>query len=167
MLNRNNILKITGVALAMLFGVAVNSALAANATLSWTANTEPDLAGYKIYYGTAKRTAASPGSNNGGYQNKVDAGKVIAYTLNNLNTSQKYYFSLTAYDTSNNESGFSSEVGKIFGDVDKNGTVQVGDFNLFLDNFGKTGVNSADIDGSSKVDIGDFNILLDNFGKTL
>jgi len=59
-------------------------ALAGSATLHWQANTEPDLAGYRIYYGTS----------------------------NNLTEGQTYYFALTAVDTSGNESGYSKEVSK-------------------------------------------------------
>ena len=36
------------------------SASATDVTLTWTANTEPDLDGYKIYYGTAPGTYGAP-----------------------------------------------------------------------------------------------------------
>lgn len=39
----------------------------------------------------------------------VDVGNVTQYTVNGLNSNQTYYFSLTAYDTSNNESVPSAE----------------------------------------------------------
>ncbi len=79
--------------------------------LAWDANTEPDLAGYKIYYGTSARTGTDP-KNCGlcGYSTVVSAGKVTSYTLGNLISGQNYYVSLSATDTSNNESGFSNEV---------------------------------------------------------
>ncbi|MBN2094282.1 MAG: peptidoglycan-binding protein [Candidatus Zambryskibacteria bacterium] len=84
-------------------------AFAGSATLSWFANSEPDLAGYKIYYGTSHRAGSCPA---GGYSNVADVGKVNTYNFNNLTDGLTYYFSLTAYDTSNNESCFSTEVSK-------------------------------------------------------
>ena len=92
-----------------LTGIFANHALAGTATLNWNANTETDLAGYKIYYGTSVRTSACPP---GGYANSVNAGKVTSYTFNNLTDGATYYFSVTSYDTSNNESCFSAQVSK-------------------------------------------------------
>ncbi len=84
------------------------------ANLSWSANTESDLAGYKIYYGTSPRTANCPPA---GYPNKIDVGKTDTpdkptYTIKNLENSKTYYFSITSYDSSNNESCFSEETNK-------------------------------------------------------
>lgn len=84
------------------------------ATLHWNANTEPDLAGYKIYYGTKARTGDCPP---GGYSGNADVGKTDtpdtpAYTLKELENSKTYYFSITSYDTSGNESCFSQEISK-------------------------------------------------------
>lgn len=53
------------------------------------------------------------------------------------------------------------------GDLDKDGDVDIFDYNLLADNFGNTSCgNIADIDGNCKVDIFDYNILLENFGKS-
>lgn len=84
------------------------------AILSWSANTEPDLAGYKIYYGTSPRTDSCPA---GGYADKIDVGKTDtpdapSYTIKNLAGGKTYYFSITSYDTSGNESCFSDEMSK-------------------------------------------------------
>lgn len=78
-------------------GFAANSH-AANVNLSWSPNTDADLAGYKVYYGTASRTYGTP----------VNVGIVSAYTLTGLNAGT-YYFAVTAYDSSGNESAFSNE----------------------------------------------------------
>ena len=75
--------------------------LAADVTLSWSSNTEPDLGGYKVYYGAASHT----------YGNPVVIGLQTSYTVTGLSNGT-YYFSVTAYDTSGNESGFSNEVSK-------------------------------------------------------
>lgn len=76
---------------------------AGDAILSWDPNTEPDLAGYKVYYGTAA----------GHYGTPIDAGNVITFTATGLGLGT-YYFAITAYDTSGNESGYSNETSKTF-----------------------------------------------------
>lgn len=80
------------------------------ATLSWSPNKEVDLAGYKIYYGITPRTDNCPP---GGYPQKVDIGNKTSYTIEKLETGKDYYFSITSYDKSGNESCFSAEVKKI------------------------------------------------------
>ncbi|MBI3804680.1 MAG: hypothetical protein HY282_13060 [Nitrospirae bacterium] len=96
---------IIGVVLIILFGW--NSlANAGNALLSWDPNKEASLAGYKVYYGTAVGSYGAP----------VDVGNQTSYTVTGLGT-QTYYFAVTAYDTSGNESGFSTEVNKTFTDT--------------------------------------------------
>ncbi len=72
--------------------------------LTWDANTEADLAGYRVYYGTSSRN----------YTQVIDVGKVTSYTLNQLQENQPYFFAVTAYDTAGNESGYSNEVSVIF-----------------------------------------------------
>lgn len=89
---------------------AVRSASFASDQLSWDANTEPDLAGYKLYYGYAARTSNNPP---GGYPNVIDVGNITSFTLASLNDNVDHYFSLTAYDTSSNESSFSNEAAKL------------------------------------------------------
>jgi len=74
--------------------------------LGWEPNTESDLAGYRVYYGTSS----------GAYDNSVDAGMgtpsggLVTYSLTNLTKGQSYCIAVTAYDTSYYESGFSNEV---------------------------------------------------------
>ena len=80
------------------------------ATLSWDTNIEPNLAGYKIYFGTAPRTDNCP---SGGYPQKVDVGNKTSYTIDKLEKGKTYYFSITAYNKSGKESCFSAEVKKI------------------------------------------------------
>ena len=84
------------------------------ATLSWNANTESNLTGYRIYYGTSPRTDKCPP---GGYPQNIDAGKTNtpekpSYTINNLEEGQSYYFSITSYNSAQKESCFSDEVNK-------------------------------------------------------
>ena len=52
------------------------------------------------------------------------------------------------------------------GDIDKDGDVDIFDYNLIIQHFGNTSCgNVADIDGNCKVDIFDYNTLIENFGK--
>ena len=75
-------------------------ARAEQVTLAWDANTEPDLAGYKVHYGTAS----------GSYTTIVDVHNVITATVTGLAAGQTYYFVVTAYNAANNESGYSNQV---------------------------------------------------------
>lgn len=76
-----------------------------NVTLTWTANGEPDLVGYKIYVGTVSGTYNYPGS-------AFVTGKVTSYTVSNLPKGQTYVFAMSAYDSAGNESQLSAEVSK-------------------------------------------------------
>jgi hypothetical protein len=71
------------------------------ATVTWAANTEADLAGYKLYVGTTS----------GVYSRTVDVGKVTSYVIS-LPKGVTYFFALTAYDNSGNESGRSAELSR-------------------------------------------------------
>ena len=75
-------------------------ALAAQVRLAWDANSESDLAGYKIYYGTSSKS----------YSASVDVGNVTTYTVTGLTEGQTYYIAVTAYNTSYSEGDYSSEV---------------------------------------------------------
>ena len=75
-------------------------ALAATVNLAWNPSTGPNLAGYRIYYGTSSRN----------YSNSVNAGNSTSQSVSGLTAGTKYYFAATAYNTSNAESGYSSEL---------------------------------------------------------
>jgi len=81
-------------------------ASAYSVTLSWYPPTTKadgtpltDLKGYKVYYGTQSRN----------YDNKVNVGNVTTYKATNLVGGANYYFAVTAYDKSGNESEYSNE----------------------------------------------------------
>lgn len=71
-------------------------------TMMWAPNIEEDLGGYKLYYGTSSRS----------YNTVIGVGNVTAYELDKLYMYENlpYFISLTAYDTSGNESSYSSEL---------------------------------------------------------
>jgi hypothetical protein len=75
-------------------------------TLAWDSNTENDLAGYKVYCGTQSRD----------YIHVLDVGNITYCTVTGLEPETRYYFALTAYDTSRNESDYSWEVSAVTGD---------------------------------------------------
>jgi hypothetical protein len=68
---------------------------------AWDANTETDLAGYKMYCGS---TSGGP------YTFVKSVTQPITTTTNDFTTSGTYYCVLTAYDSSGNESGYSNQV---------------------------------------------------------
>jgi len=91
------IILVTVLSLSVLFCEPV---IAAQIRLGLEPDTEGDLAGYVIYYGTASRS----------YRWMVDVGNVTTYTLTGLTPGVTYFIAATAYDTSDNESDFSNEV---------------------------------------------------------
>jgi len=88
--------------LAVCFSIGwVAIALGQDVHLAWSPSPDSDVAGYKVYYGTASKSYAS----------SVNVGNATSYTVSGLSTGT-YYFAITAYDLSGNESGFSNEASK-------------------------------------------------------
>lgn len=91
----------------------VHKATAGDVTLQWDANTEPDLAGYKIYY---SHTAGPPYDGTVATMNgetalsPIDVGNVTQATLTLPNGG--WFFVVTAYDNEvpSLESDYSNEV---------------------------------------------------------
>ncbi len=102
---------------------------AGEALLSWDANSESDLSGYKVYFGTSS----------GNYGTPVNVGDTTSHTISDLSDGT-YYFAVTALDTSGNESGFSNEVSKTFSTSDTTPPVISG---LLIDNITTTGATIA------------------------
>lgn len=73
---------------------------AAQVILAWDPNSEPDLAGYRIYVGYQSRV----------YAWNLDAGLKTQATLGGLVEGTPYFLSITAYNHTGLESGFSNEV---------------------------------------------------------
>jgi len=79
---------------------SVSLAFSGSVTVSWDANTEADLEGYKVYYGLESRN----------YSEVLDVGNANSVAFSELNADRTYFFSVTAYDLTGNESPFSDEV---------------------------------------------------------
>lgn len=80
--------------------IASYSVIDDRATIKWQANSEPDLGGYKVFYGTESRD----------YTERVDVGNKTEFTTPTLMAGTTYYFTVFAYDQSQNESDFSPEI---------------------------------------------------------
>ena len=76
----------------------------ASATVSWNANTESDLAGYRIYVGTR--------SGSYGVVGPFEVTNATSFTVPNLPLGATYFFAVSAFDKSGNESAKSAEVSK-------------------------------------------------------
>ncbi|MGD9244542.1 MAG: hypothetical protein PVH36_06385 [Desulfobacterales bacterium] len=91
-------------------------AYAANVTIAWSSNSEPDLAGYYIYYKTG--SSGAPYNGTGAVEGNSPIQVPLAdfnnpaypeYTIHGISNTETTYFVLTAYDTDGNESGYSNE----------------------------------------------------------
>jgi len=67
--------------------------------LGWQPSSDPDVAGYRIYYGTSSHN----------YSETVSVGKLTSVTINGLAEGVTYYFAATTFNDQNQESGFSNE----------------------------------------------------------
>ncbi len=95
--------------------VNADTAFAGSASLAWNAPTErvdgtsvtsSDIKGYNLHYGTAS----------GSYtQTQPITGNVTTYTITNLTDGANYYFAVSAIDTADKESGYSTEACKVIG----------------------------------------------------
>ena len=68
--------------------------------IAWSPNSEPDLDGYTVYYGTAS----------GVYDDEIDVFNNTTYETPELPPGYTYYFAVKAYDLARNYSDFSEEI---------------------------------------------------------
>ena len=80
--------------------LCIPHANAASVTLVWDPNAEPDISGYRLYYGMASGT----------FESVIDVGNQTTYNFSDLEDAKVYYFVVTAYDILGRESDFSSEL---------------------------------------------------------
>lgn len=85
--------------------LTVSAPTSSSATLTWNANTDSDLQGYKVY------KATTSGAYVGAPLATLPAG-TVTYQATGLLSGTTYFFVVTAYDTAGNESVFSTEVSK-------------------------------------------------------
>lgn len=94
--------RIFSLAVLLVVGILAftETAFGAAIRISWSANSESDLDGYKVYYGITS----------GQYLSCRDVGNSTSADIGNLGEGLTYYFAVTAYDISGNESSYSREV---------------------------------------------------------
>ncbi len=96
-----NIYKIVRIAILLIFITQFTQlAYASGVRVGWVENPVSDVAGYRVHYGTASRN----------YQIHVDAGTFTSIEIDSLSSGTTYYFAVTAYDYSGNESAYSQEI---------------------------------------------------------
>jgi hypothetical protein len=79
------------ISLILLFVITITT-IGASVTLAWDPNSEPDVAGYRLYYGT------------NGFGTVVNCGNVTNYSISDLLPGHTYSFYATCYNTSGLES---------------------------------------------------------------
>lgn len=84
--------------------LTVSAPTTSSATLTWSPNTDSDLAGYKVYRATASGAY-------GAALATVPAG-ILTYQATGLSANTTYFFVITAYNSAGTESSFSNEVSK-------------------------------------------------------
>ena len=94
-----------------------NIAYCFDRSFAWDKNTEPDLAGYYIYYknGSSGAPYNGTGANEGDSPIKIPLASLNdpenpEYIIHNLSGTGTFYFVATAYDIYDNESGYSAEL---------------------------------------------------------
>ena len=102
--NKNFAIKRGSLVLILLSGLAMLLPMYAQATQSvtfgWEPSTDPNVAGYNIYYGMASHV----------YTSKVSVGNVTIATISGLVEGTTYYFAAATYDSLNQESALSDEI---------------------------------------------------------
>jgi hypothetical protein len=98
----------------MIFGLTLllmsvaNVSFAKDVTLTWDANQEADVAGYKVHYGTSSGTYTGAEANTG--PSPIDFGNTTSATFVGLDDTKSHYFTVTAYNVNNQESSYANEV---------------------------------------------------------
>jgi hypothetical protein len=142
------------VLIALLVVTAASPVRAADITLAWDANSETDLAGYKVYYGTASRTYGTP----------ISIDKVTTYKISSL-APGTYFFTVTARNAAGQESAYSNEVTATVGasgcDLNTDTATNVLDIQLLVNVIlgARTCPGTCDVNHDSKVDVLDLQVL--------
>ena len=82
--------------------LGANCAFAFDVALTWDKSEDLDATGYMVHYG----------EESGNYTAKVDAGNTNSHTVTGLLAGRTYFLTVTTYDPSRNESGYSNEVNR-------------------------------------------------------
>lgn len=110
---------------------------AATVALSWDANTEPTLAGYRVYYKSGSSLFPFDGTEASEGMSPIDVRNSTTTTISGLDPDKSYYFTVTAYDSLGVEGDYSRIVyvpgtDTLAGDVNGDGIVGLADAMLAL-----------------------------------
>lgn len=125
----SKVLHIIFLAAFLYFSLPLPTLHSAQVTLAWDASAGPSIAGYIVYYG----------HESGSYTYAKDVGKVTSCTVANLQEGTPYYFAVTAYDHSGQESDYSKEVSN---DIPGTCTYRIPQTSPFIKQSGGTGAVS-------------------------
>lgn len=142
----------TVLALFLLLGVSYSM----DVKLAWDAVNE-NISGYKVYVGQASRSYGTP----------ITIGTQTVYTVTGLNSAQTYYFAVTAFNNTGNESAFSNEVSVtgtpvVFSkcDLNKDNATNVLDVQLQANAVSKGLDGGVDLNADGQVNVLDLQILV-------
>ncbi len=130
--------------------------MAGDVPLTWDPSVSENIAGYRVYVGTASHA----------YRSSTYIGNKTSYTVTGLSTGT-YFFAVTAVDTDGIESDFSNEISRTIGvsavscNINGDGSVNVLDLqaltNIIL---GKSASSASfDLNGDGRIDVLDLQIL--------
>jgi Fibronectin type III domain/FG-GAP-like repeat len=105
--------------LISLFGFLSEARAATSVSLTWDRSGASDIAGYRLYYGTASKS----------YSQIRNLGNTTSATVSNLLPGQRYYFAVTDYNTAGVESTYSNEASFLATIPIANGSSVARDFN--------------------------------------
>jgi hypothetical protein len=122
---------IVGLTTFVLISIISNHAVAADVTLAWDPNSEPDLKGYGIYLSDGK---VGPPYNLVGYIELSEFGdsESPAFTVTDLTDGDDYAIAVTAYNAAGVESGYSEPL-----------CLEAGSGQIDCASLGSTSVNSG------------------------
>lgn len=123
------VLHIIFLAAFLYFSLPLPALHSAQVTLAWDASTGPSIAGYIVYYG----------HESGSYTYAKDVGNVTSCNVANLQEGTPYYFAVTAYNHSGQESDYSKEVSN---DIPRTCTFRIPQTSPFIKQSGGTGTVS-------------------------
>lgn len=98
------------IVVTILFITGQLACFAATVSLTWDANSETDLGGYRVYYKTDSSALPFDGVGAAEGVSPVDVNNLTSATLSGLDPGRTYYFAVTAYNTSGLESPYSNIV---------------------------------------------------------
>jgi hypothetical protein len=97
----------------VIFSISGAHILGDNVRLAWNSDPIPNLAGYRLYYGTAPNV----------HTQKIEVGNFTTVSVPNLIQGQTYFFAVTAYNTAAVESAPSNQVSYTVPSASSGGTL--------------------------------------------